>query len=194
MSNICSAYLNSGGIIPIIIIEADCWVSIFVFFSSIELSQAPLPLMNLSNVHSGVYNTVEWLPLSLSFSPRVAEELGSDLCYLLHLQSEQESPCRVQPESLFKRLDTRHTAFEAAQWRPLQTFAWHDPSVLGGAWPSRAFTWNRPSRGGALWSLQMCLHQRFLSSVSRHNCCLTIGYYLFPIIKHQSLHMIYFKK
>lgn len=63
MRNICSAYLNSGS--AIIIVEADCWVSIFVSFSSIERSGVPLLFVDLLNIHPGVYKIVEQLPFSL---------------------------------------------------------------------------------------------------------------------------------
>lgn len=83
MRNICSAYLNSGGATIIIIIEADCWVSVFVSFSSIELAGVPLSFVGLFNIHPGVYKTVKQLAFSFSFSPAVAAELASGLAHVV---------------------------------------------------------------------------------------------------------------
>lgn len=157
MRNICSAYSNSGS--AIIIVEADCWVSIFVSFSSIELSGVPLPFVDLLNIHPGVYKTAEQLPLSFSFSPTFAVELGSGSGYCLHTCLGQEGPCQMQPESLFKSLDIRCTDFEAASWRPFQTFVWNRqvPRNSPANWNPRSWVippWGLQigHKGGCLWT------------------------------------------
>lgn len=199
MRNICSAYLNSGS--AIIIVEADCWVSIFVSFSSIELSGVPLPFVDLLNIHPGVYKTVEQLPFSFSFSLTFTAELGSSPGCCLHTWLGHDSPRQMQPESLFKSPDIRYPDFEVASWRPFQTFVWNkqvprgiltDPGIhlqTGTHWAE--FSLAEDSR----WARKEDVFgpEALIFDVSTL-WCLTISYSLFLIIKYQSLCMIYLKK
>lgn len=129
MRNICSALLEFRQ--PIIIVEADCRVSIFVSFSSIELSGVPLPVVDLLNIHPGVYKTVEHLPFSFPFSPTCAADLESGPGCCLHTWLGHECPCQMQSGSLFKSPDIRCTDFEAASGRPFQTFVWNEQVPRG---------------------------------------------------------------
>lgn len=176
MRNICSAHLNLSS--TIIIGEADCWVSIFVSFSSIELSGVPRPVVELLHTRRGACETAEQLPFPLSVSPTSVADLRSGpwmlLAHAFGTWGSLSNAARITVQ--MSRLQGHW--LQGCLMKSIPDLCLKRGSEFpGGSWPIRGFTCKRDPTEPSLLSLgppdgswkRKSLDQRLSSLMSEHS-------------------------